>query len=112
MPESISCPECGAEIPLTEAISQQVEGQLRSEFEAAAHAREAEHELALAEKDAALLAGVAEARVEIEATAATQAKDAGGCPRSRRTLNGGRPDEPSRPAEQERRYADEVVGRR
>ena len=32
--QKIKCPKCGAEIPLTDALTSQVEGALRSEFEA------------------------------------------------------------------------------
>ena len=75
MSESISCPECGAEIPLTEAISHQVEERLRSEFEATSRAKEAEHAHALAEMEAVVEARIASARAEIETAAAATADE-------------------------------------
>jgi hypothetical protein len=37
--QSIHCPQCGTDIPLTEALSQQITAQLRSEFEVKEHER-------------------------------------------------------------------------
>ena len=57
MSESITCPKCHAEIPLTEAISHQVEERLRLQFET--------------KLEEALM----EARAEVEATAASHAEE-------------------------------------
>ena len=43
MSDSITCPDCRPEIPLTEAISHQVEARLRLEFEETQRAMESEH---------------------------------------------------------------------
>jgi hypothetical protein len=73
--ESITCPKCYAEIPLTEAISHQVEERLRLQFEAAARVVAEEHAQALAAKETELQSGLAEARAEVEATAVSRAKE-------------------------------------
>lgn len=75
MSDSITCPECGAAIPLTEAISHQVEERLRREVEAASRVAEDEHARALAEKDVELQTKIAEARAELEAAARARAEE-------------------------------------
>jgi hypothetical protein len=76
--DSISCPECGASIPLTETISHQIEERLRSEFEASSRETDLAHAQALAAKDAQLAEQVEAARVELEAAARLRAEEAVG----------------------------------
>src|SRR6266545_1712832 len=52
MSDSITCPKCRNEIPLTEAISHQVEERLRLEFEQTQCTMESEHAQALADSEA------------------------------------------------------------
>lgn len=75
MSDSITCPQCDAEIPLTEAISHQVGERLRREFEATARETEAMHTLALAEKEAELERVLAQERSQIEVAAAARAEE-------------------------------------
>lgn len=75
MSDSITCPKCRTEIPLTEAISHQVEERLRLEFEETHRAMESQHEQALAEKDAELQSQLAEARAEVMAIAEARASE-------------------------------------
>ncbi len=75
MSDSITCPKCQTEIPLTEAISSQVEERLRLEFEETRDAMVSEHVRALAEKDAELESLLAEARAEVTATAEARASE-------------------------------------
>ncbi len=75
MSDSITCPQCDAEIPLTEAISHQVGERLRREFEATARETEATHTRALAEKEAELESALAQERSQIEAAATARAEE-------------------------------------
>jgi hypothetical protein len=75
MSDSITCPKCRTEIPLTEAISDQVEERLRLEFEEGWRAIESEHVQALAEKDAELQSQLAATRAEVTATAEARASE-------------------------------------
>lgn len=75
MSDSITCPKCRTEIPLTEAISHQVEERLRLEFEETHRTMESQHAQALAEKDAELQSQLAEARAEVMATAEARASE-------------------------------------
>ena len=75
MSDSITCPKCGAEIPLTEAISHQVGERLRLEFEAAARETETQHAQALAAQEAELQSKLAEERAKIEAAARARAEE-------------------------------------
>jgi len=75
MSDSITCPKCRTEIPLTEAISHQVEERLRLEFEETHRTMESQHSQALAEKDAELQSQLAEARAEVMATAEGRASE-------------------------------------
>lgn len=75
MPDSITCPNCHTEIPLTEAISHQVEERLRSKFEAERARLAAEHAQVLADKDAELEAAVNKARTEIATAAEAKASE-------------------------------------
>lgn len=45
--QTIKCPKCGAEIPLTEALTGQIETVIRAKFEAAAAAREKDYQVRL-----------------------------------------------------------------
>ena len=52
--QTIQCPQCGASIPLTEALTGQIEQGVRTQFEAASAAREKEYQSRLkAVQDAA-----------------------------------------------------------
>jgi hypothetical protein len=75
MADAITCPSCKTEIPLTEAISHQVEERLRAEFETDKERLATEHANALAAKDAEVEAAVAQAREEIATTAEALAKE-------------------------------------
>jgi hypothetical protein len=75
MSDSITCPKCRAEIPLTDAISHQVEERLRLEFEETQRTMESEHTQALAAKDAELQSQLAEARAAVMATAEARASE-------------------------------------
>ena len=75
MSDSITCPKCRSEIPLTEAISRQVEERLRREFEETHRAMESEHAQALAERDTEFQSQLAEARAEVKTTAEAHASE-------------------------------------
>jgi len=75
MPDSIACPNCKTEIPLTEAISRQVEERLRAGFEAEKAELLAERSTLLAKKDAEVEAQVAKARDELTAAAEVKAAE-------------------------------------
>src|SRR6266511_3111669 len=75
MSDSITCPKCRTEIPLTEAISHQVEERLRLEFEETRRTTESDHLEALAEKDAEFQSQLAAARAEVAATAEAHANE-------------------------------------
>ena len=73
MSDSITCPKCKTEIPLTEAISHEVEERLRGEFEAETERLVAEQARQLAEKDTERDGALAKAREEAEAEAVARA---------------------------------------
>ena len=75
MSDSITCPHCHTEIPLTEAISRQVEERLRTEFDSERARLAAEHARVLADKDAEVEAEVAKARAEVSAAAQARANE-------------------------------------
>ncbi len=73
MSDSIICPECETEIPLSEAISHQAEERLRAEFEAEKAKLSSDQAALLAAKDAELAAKATElAAKEGEIEAATE----------------------------------------
>jgi hypothetical protein len=75
MPDSIICPKCRTEIPLTEAISHQVEERLRAEFDAEKEKLLAEQAQQLADKDAQIETTVAKTREEAAAAAEARANE-------------------------------------
>lgn len=75
MSDSIVCPKCKTEIPLTEAISHQVEERLRAEFEADKERLVIEQARQLADKEAEVEAAVAKAREESAAVAEAKAAE-------------------------------------
>jgi hypothetical protein len=75
MSDSITCPTCKTEIPLTEALSHQVEERLRSDFEAEKKELIDEQTKRLADKDAEVEAAVNKARQEIVAGAEEKANE-------------------------------------
>jgi hypothetical protein len=75
MSDSITCPKCKTEIPLTEAISHQVEERLREAFEEEKAILLADQAKQLAEKDSEIEAAVRKARDEVAAVAETRAAD-------------------------------------
>jgi hypothetical protein len=75
MPDSITCPKCKTAIPLTEAISHQVEERLRADFEAERERLSVEHTKLLSEKEAEVKAAVSKAREETAAAAEAQANE-------------------------------------
>jgi len=70
MSDSIICPNCKADIPLSEAISHQVEERLRAEFDSERHALIAQKEQLVADS----MKLMADKEAEIEA-ARTQARE-------------------------------------
>jgi hypothetical protein len=75
MSDSITCPKCKTEIPLTEAISHQVEERLRAEFRAEKESFVAERTRLLAEKETELEEAVTKAREDILASAELEATE-------------------------------------
>ena len=75
MSDSITCPNCSAEIPLTEAISHQVEERLRAEFDAEKERLLAEQATQLADKDAAIESAIAKTREEVATVAEAKANE-------------------------------------
>ncbi len=75
MSDSITCPKCKTEIPLTEAISHQVEERLRAEFEAEKEGLLAEQAKQLADKNAEIEAAVTKTREEVAAAADARANE-------------------------------------
>jgi len=90
MVQTIQCPKCGTEIPLTEAISSKLHEDIRKEYDAKSQARECEiakerEALAVREKqleasrkavDEAVAKKVAEERAKVEAEAKKKAAEA------------------------------------
>jgi hypothetical protein len=75
MTDSIKCPNCQTEIPLTEAISHEVEERLRSEFDAERTLLDAEHARVLADMEAEVEAEVTKARAEVTVAAEAKASE-------------------------------------
>jgi hypothetical protein len=75
MSDSITCPKCKTEIPLTEAISHQVEERLRQAFEEEKATLLADQAKLLADKDSEIEAAVSKARDEVATVAETRAAD-------------------------------------
>jgi hypothetical protein len=73
--DSITCPKCKTEIPLSEAISHQVEERLRAAFEVERERLVEEHSQQLADRDAEIVEAVARARVEEVAAAEVRAHE-------------------------------------
>jgi hypothetical protein len=73
MSDSITCPNCRTEIPLTEALSHEVEERLRLEFEETKQKTESEHADALARKEAEHRTQVTDLRAEITTAAEARA---------------------------------------
>ena len=73
MSETVTCPNCKTEIPLTEAISHEVEERLRSEFDEEREQLVAERAQLLADKDADREVAVVAAREEEALAAAARA---------------------------------------
>jgi hypothetical protein len=73
--DSITCPNCATEIPLTKAISRQVETRMRTEFDAEKERLVAEHAEQLAAKDVEREAALADARKVAAAAAEARAAD-------------------------------------
>jgi hypothetical protein len=70
--DSITCPNCKTEIPLTEAISHEVEERLRAEFEGERDQFAADKERLVAEREAAVEAAREEEAVAAAARAAEE----------------------------------------
>jgi hypothetical protein len=75
MSDSITCPKCKTEIPLSDAIGHEVEERLRAEFEAEKARLVAEQAQQLAEKDMELDAAVVTTRQEVAAVAEAKAAE-------------------------------------
>ncbi len=71
----ITCARCGNEIPLTEAITRQIEDRLRQNFDAEARAKEKQFEQTLALKEESLRQELAQERVKITREAKKRAQD-------------------------------------
>jgi hypothetical protein len=75
MSDSITCPKCKTEIPLSKAITHHVEERLRAEFGAEKERLLAEQAKQLADKDAEVKSAVSNAREEITAAAEARATE-------------------------------------
>src|SRR6266545_5751289 len=73
MSDSITCPKCKTEIPLSKAITHHVEERLRAEFDAEKERLLADQAKQLADKDAEVKTAVSKAREEITAAAEARA---------------------------------------
>jgi hypothetical protein len=73
--DSITCPNCKTEIPLSEAISHQVEERLRSDFAAERDRLVEENAQRLADRDAEAEAALVKAREDAKATAEVRAAE-------------------------------------
>jgi len=73
---TIQCPKCGKTIPLSEAVSRQVEERARADLEEEENRLRKEFERQLSAKEHEYQAKLAEQRAELEKRAARQAKDA------------------------------------
>jgi hypothetical protein len=73
--QTVKCPKCGKEFPVTEALTQQIVGRLRADFDETASKREREYEQALGKKDQELQAALVAERKRVEAQARSQAQD-------------------------------------
>lgn len=73
--QTVKCPKCGNEFPITEAFTQQIVDRLRSDFDEAARKRQREYEQALNRKDQELQTALAAERKRVEAQARAQAHD-------------------------------------
>lgn len=75
MSDSITCPKCETEIPLSDAISHQVEERLRAEFETEKEALVIEQAQELADREAEAEAALTKVREEAAAAAETRAAE-------------------------------------
>jgi len=75
MSDSITCPNCKTEIPLSKAITHHVEERLRAEFDAEKERLLADQAKQLADKDAEVKTAVSNARAEITAAAEARATE-------------------------------------
>jgi hypothetical protein len=75
MSDSITCPKCNTEIPLSKAITHHVEERLRAEFDAEKERLLAEQAKQLADKDTEVKTAVSNAREEITAAAEARATE-------------------------------------
>lgn len=75
MSDSITCPKCKTEIPLSKAITHHVEERLRAEFDAEKERLLADQAKQLADKDAEFKTAVSNARAEITAAAEARATE-------------------------------------
>lgn len=73
--QTVKCPKCGNEFPISEAFTQQIVGRLRADFDEAASKRQREYEQALGKKDQELQAALVAERKRVEAQARSQAQD-------------------------------------
>src|SRR4051794_5845950 len=73
MSDSITCPNCKTEIPLSEAISHEVEERLRAEFDVEKERLVEEHAQKLADREAEIETAVAKTRAEEIAAAEARA---------------------------------------
>ncbi len=76
MPEqTIKCPKCGHDIPLTEAFTHQIEERLRQQFESASKRKENEYTAALKAKEQELEAALKAEKNRLAEQAKKQAED-------------------------------------
>lgn len=73
--QTVKCPKCGNEFPITEAFTQQIVGRLRADFEETARKRQSEYDQALGKKDQELQAALVAERKRVESLARAQAQD-------------------------------------
>lgn len=74
--QSITCPNCGKKIQLTEAFTQQIEEKLRREFDAETKKKEREFERALEEREREFTEKLAGERSKLEKQAKKRAEEA------------------------------------
>jgi hypothetical protein len=73
--QTVKCPKCGNEFPITEAFTQQIVDRLRADFDEAARKRQREYEQTLNKKDQEFQAALVAERKRVEAQARAQAQD-------------------------------------
>jgi hypothetical protein len=114
MSDSITCPKCKTEIPLSKAITHHVEERLRAEFDAEKERLLAEQAKQLADKDAEVKTAVSNARERLQVAGgafAAHKRRARGARESACTTTAGSPPAHRRPLLRAAAGADELARR-